>query len=325
MTTTTHDAGAKRALATMLTIAFVLATAGPAAAACIKLPLIGEVCAPKIGCVTVLGKKLCAPGLPAPKPAPKPAPGPAPKPEEPETTGSKRYKVGDCKYAGAALSYAADVNVKDEYASSKLTGKLEGCFANITKTLADAKLTNQNKRTRASLKLAGKTVYSKKLSKKGKRVKGPYIASVKMRGRLDLIPGLATAYARADIGAGAKFEMRWYRTPFPPRADLDAKARAFGHGAGELGVSAVDIGFAKLASASLRADLEFLNPEGVLESSVSLDGLDAKADVVMRGYTLYLKGKVKAACAFGKCLYDKTKTLINRSGKKRTYSLLDLG
>lgn len=317
---TTSTAAGKTALMVLAAVALFAAPA-TASAACLKIPFIGNICTPKNGCIVVAGRKLCAPGKPAPKPGPLPGPTDD---GEPDLAASKRYKVGQCKYAAAELLYDAAVDIDDEYASSHLNGKLKACFANINKTLADAKLTNENKRTRASLKLGGKTVYSKKLYAKGKVKKGPYIAKVRLRGKLPIVPGLVSGFGRADIGAGAKFELEWYRSAFPPRADLTASARAFGHGSGEIGLSALDVGVAKLASASLTADLEFLNPEGQIDASVSLAGLDAQADVVVEGYRLYLKGRVKAGCAFGRCLYNKSKTLINRSGAKRTYSLLDI-
>lgn len=321
----THHETTKTALATLIALTLVLGSASAAEAACLKIPFIGQVCAPKSGCIKVAGVKLCAPWKPAPKPGPKPQPKPEPiHDSEPDLAASKRYKVGKCKYAGAELVYDASVDIDDEYAASALNGKLNGCFANISKTIAHAKLSNENKKTRASLKLAGKTVYSKKLSASGKVVKGPYISKVRIRGKLPIVPGLVSGYGRADIGAGARFDLRWYRSAFPPRADLTANARAFGHGSGEIGLSALDVGVAKLASASLNADLEFLNPEGRIDAAVSLKGLEAQADVVVEGYRLYLKGRVKAGCAFGYCVYDKSKTLINRRGAKRTYSLLDI-
>ena len=68
----------------------------------------------------------------------------------------------------------------------------------------------------------------------------------------------------------------------------------------------------------------FLAPDGQLDADVSLEGIKAKARVVVQGWKLWLKGRVRALCAFGGCIVDESKTLINRSGGKKTYPLLDV-
>lgn len=274
---------------------------------------------------TLVGKKVCAKkacdgflkircGDPAPE-----FRHTAPAAPRCELNKGKSFGIGKRKYVRGELVGRVLVSRPEAKKKSIVDGRLRACFARKCATLAKAAVEGRSSGgSLAYVDVAGKRIETFKLSAKGAKDYGPYIAEQKLGGSIEVFPGLRIK-AKAGFGAGVEFHAAYDIRALPPMADVDGTAKTFAHGTGGVSASLLD---GLIGKAGVEGEMKLPSPDVIADIDTRTCGSAASARVELKPWRLEVRAWAKALCVkYLGCAKSGSKVLVRKSGAAKTYPL----